>query len=70
MLCVTVDIWQQRRGRIDCVNSWLKKANSSPEAEMIQAAVVTFSYVSYHSKGFRSTTPWHAWLHWSHHLTT
>ena len=62
MLCVTADIWQQRCGRIDSVNSWLKKANSSPEAELIQAAVGTFSYVSCHSKGFRSATPWHTWL--------
>lgn len=61
MLCVTADIWQQRCGRIDSVYYWLKKASSSPEAKVIQAAAGTFSYVCCQSS-FHSATPWHTWL--------
>ncbi len=51
MLCVTADIWQQRCGRIDSVNSCLRKVSSRPVVKVIQAAAGTFSYISCHSEG-------------------
>lgn len=42
-MCVTADIWQERCGRIDSVNSWLKKAKAAhAETKVIQAPAGTF----------------------------
>ena len=67
VLCFTADIWQQRCGRIDEVNSWL---NSGPDPKVIQAAAGTSASVSCHSRACGPATPWHTGLQQSRRLTT
>lgn len=57
MWCVTADMWQQRYGRIDSVNScWEERA---ADVKAIQAAAGTFSYISCHTRGCRPSSPGH-----------